>query len=167
MNIQGDSYRYLLEQTDQKVEWAYEVWDDLLELLRSQENRARSISGQLLCNLAKNDVKDRMKQDFETLIAATKDKSFVTARHILQSLWKVGIARKQLTEIVVSGLSQRYMDCENERNGTLIRYDIIINLRKMFDALKYENIKEKALGLIEKEQEEKYKKKYLKEWKGA
>ena len=37
-------------------------------------------------------VRTRMLKDFDKLLAVTKDERFVTARHCLQSLWKVGAA---------------------------------------------------------------------------
>ena len=163
--IQGSSFRYLIEQTRDQVNWAYDVWDDLLDLLKSDDNRARAIAGQLLSNLAKSDPEGRLKRDFEKLLEGTKDERFVTARHILQSLWKVGIVNKELQEVTVPGLKERYENCENHKNSTLIRYDIIVLFRKMYDEVEDNSLKETALALIEKEPDEKYRKKYLKVWK--
>jgi len=52
-----------------------------------------------------------------------------------------------------------------EKNGTLIRYDILQSLRNVYDAVKDERIKEKALELIEREEDIKYRKKYTNLWK--
>ncbi len=93
------------------------------------------------------------------------DEKFVTARHTLQSLWKVGAAGQQQAQIVVDGLANRYRDCRPEKNYTLIRYDIIQGLRKLYDEIKDEQIKEKALALIETEADSKYRKKYASVWK--
>ncbi len=163
--VQGNSFRFLTDQTREQVDWAYEVWDHLLDLLKSDDNRARAIAGQLLSSLAKSDPEGRMKIDFKELLEGTKDERFVTARHILQSLWKVGIVNKELQEITVSGLRKRYENCANHKNSTLIRYDIIILFRKMYDETEDNSLKETAFTLIEQEPDEKYRKKYLKEWK--
>ena len=53
------------------------------------------------------------------------------------------------------------------KNGTLIRYDILVTLRNLYNATTSSEIKEKALELIELEQDLKYKKKYAAVWKKA
>jgi hypothetical protein len=63
----------------------------------------------------------------------TKDKEFVTARHCLQSLWKIGLAGKQQKELLLSGFAERYRNSITEKNGTLIRFDIIQGMRKLYD----------------------------------
>jgi hypothetical protein len=47
----------------------------------------------------------------------------------------------------------------------MIRYDIIVDLRNIYDATTSSEIKEKALELIELEEDAKYKKKYASVWK--
>jgi len=78
----------ILKMTEERVDWAHEVWDDLLKHLRHENNHQRAIAAQVLCNLAKSDTENRMVKDFAALLAVTKDEKFVTARHCLQSLWK-------------------------------------------------------------------------------
>ena len=52
-----------------------------------------------------------------------------------------------------------------EKNCTLIRYDIIQGLKNLYNEVKDETIKEKALELIETEEDLKYRKKYASVWK--
>ncbi|MCX6048006.1 MAG: hypothetical protein NT075_23135, partial [Chloroflexi bacterium] len=99
------------------------------------------------------------------LLTVTKDEKFVTARHSLQSLWKIGTAGKPQQQLVVEGLAGRFRDCRAEKNYTLIRYDIIQGLRKLYDEVKDEKIKATALALIETEEDIKYRKKYASLWK--
>jgi HEAT repeat protein len=73
-NAQNKAYMYILEQTDQPVDWAYEAWDEMLEGLTHKDNHVRANSAQVLCNLVKSDPKNRMLKDFEKLLAVTKDK---------------------------------------------------------------------------------------------
>jgi hypothetical protein len=54
-----------------------------------------------------------------------------------------------------------------EKNCTLIRYDILQSLRNVYDAVKDEKIKEKALELIEIEKDPKYREKYVSLWKAG
>ena len=66
---------------------------------------------------------------------------------------------------MVDGLAGRFKECSTEKNGTLIRYDIIQGLRKLYDVGKDDTVKEKALELIETEEDIKYRKKYASLWK--
>lgn len=83
---QNNAFRSLLETTGTPVDWAYEVWDDLLRILMDGDNRQRSIAAQVLSNLAKSDPKERMLKDLAALLKVTRDERFVTARHCLQGL---------------------------------------------------------------------------------
>lgn len=164
-NLQNEAFQQFLSMTEEKVEWAYEVWDDLMSDLQHRDNHRRAIAAQLLCNLAKSDPDGRMLVDFPALLEVTKDKRFVTARHCLQLLWKIGTAGKQQKEMLLRGLADRYENCVDEKNSTLIRFDIIVGLRNLFDAEPDENIRELALDLIEQEEDLKYRKKYAAVWK--
>lgn len=106
-----------------------------------------------------------MLTDFDKLLAVTEDERFVTARHCLQAIWKVGLVGPQQQQRVVNGLDGRYQECVTEKNGTLIRYDIIQDLANLYDEVQDEAIKEKALALIELEEDPKYRKKYAAVWK--
>jgi hypothetical protein len=163
-NLQNKAYYYILEATEKPVDWAYEGWDGLVKDLRHKDNHVRAIAAQVLANLAKSDTKNRMKKDFPALMEVTKDEKFVTARHTLQSIWKVGIEKK-MQKTVVDGLVDRFNNCATEKNCTLIRYDIIQDLRNLYNELRAEAIKKKALELIETEEDVKYRRKYASVWK--
>lgn len=163
--LQNNAYASLMEKTEKPVSWAYEAWDELFEGLKHKDNHVRAISAQLLSNLAKSDSKGRMLKDFDKLLEVTKDERFVTARHCLQSLWKVGLSGRKQQEVLLNGLAKRYDECIVEKNCTLIRYDIIQDFRNLYDAVKDEKIKVLALELIEKEKDVKYLKKYATVWK--
>lgn len=163
--VQNKAYLFLMEQTEKPVAWAYEAWDELLGELTHKDNHVRAIAGQLLANLAKSDPKGRMFKDFDKLLHVTKDERFVTARHVLQNIWKVGLAGKNAQQLVVKGLEKRFKECIKEKNCTLIRYDINMALRNLYDATTSSEIKEKALELIEMEKDVKYKKKYAGVWR--
>jgi hypothetical protein len=164
--LQNKAFFYILEVTDKPVGWAYEAWDEVVENLSHRDNHNRAIAAQVLCNLAKSDPDNRMLEDFDALLAATKDERFVTARHCLQALWKVGAAGEKQQELLVDGLEGRFRECITEKNCTLIRYDIIQGLRNLYDAVEDERVKAKALELIESEEDMKYRKKYASVWRG-
>ena len=52
-----------------------------------------------------------------------------------------------------------------EKSGTLLRYDILVGLRQLYEATNDAKIKKLAHHLIEQEADEKYRKKYTKVWK--
>src|SRR5262245_48890365 len=162
---QNKAFTYILDVTDKPVDWAYDVWDEMLAGLTHKDNHVRAISAQVLSNLAKSDPQNWMLKDFEPLLAVTKDERFVTARHCMQSLWKIGIVGKPQQQMLINGLERRYKECINEKNCTLIRFDIIQSLRNVYDVVKDEAIREKALELIAMEDDLKYRKKYSTLWK--
>ena len=163
--VQNKAFTYILNATEKPVDWAYEAWGGLVKDLKHKDNHVRAIAAQVLANLAKSDPENRMLKDFPALLAGTKDEKFVTARHTLQSIWKVGLAGEKQKKKVVDGLAGRFKECITEKNCTLIRYDIIQDLRNLYDAVQDEKVKKKALELIETEEDPKYRKKYASLWK--
>ena len=162
--LQNAAYYAILEATEQPVDWAYAVWDTAVDNLTHDDNHNRAIAAQVLCNLAKSDPDERMLKDFPALLNVTRDEKFVTARHCLQALWKVGAAGPAQQKLLLEGLETRYQECVTEKNATLIRFDIIQGLRNLYDAVEDEAIKEKALAWIELEENLKYRKKYADVW---
>lgn len=160
-----EAYQKILEATEEKVDWAYEIWDQLLESLTDKDNHKRSRAAQYLANLAISDPERRMLRDFPKVWKVTYDEKFVTARHSLQSLWKVGLAGKEQKEMVMEHMVVRFKDSLNEKNYTLIRSDILQNMRHLFNHLGDEKIKETAFKLMETVEDERYRKKYMKIWK--
>ena len=163
--LQNKAYMSLMQETEKPVDWAYEAWEELIEGLTDKDNHIRAICGQLLGNLGKSDPKGRMQKDFDKLLAVTKDERFVTARHTMQNIWKVGLGGKNAQILVVKGLEKRYRECVTEKNGKLIRYDILVSMRNLYNATTSSEIKDKALELIELETDMKNKKKYASVWK--
>jgi hypothetical protein len=166
-SLQSKAYFHVLAATEKRVDWAYEVWDHLLEGLRHPDHHVRAISAQVLANLARSDPKERMLKDFAALLAVTRDERFVTARHCLQSLWKVGAAGKKQQKVYMDGLARRFRECAREKNCTLIRFDILQSMRSVYDAVGDETIKARALQLIETEKDLKYRRKYAGLWRKA
>ena len=83
----------------------------------------------------------------------------------MQALWKVGAAGDKQRKLLVKGLEGRFRECITEKNCTLIRYDILQSLRNVYDAVGDEEVRAKALELIETEEDLKYRKKYKTLWK--
>lgn len=163
-NLQNKAFFEIVDLTEAPVDWAYKVWDAVVENLTHKDNHNRAIAAQLLSNLAKSDPEKRILADFEALLAVTRNERFVTARHSLQALWKVGTVGKDQKQLVLEGLEQRYMESAKEKNCTLIRYDIVQDLKNLYDSTQDEAVKAKAFELIAREDDLKYRKKYSKVW---
>jgi len=135
--------------------------------LSHKDNLVRSVAAQVLCNLAKSDPEQRMLRDFDALLNVTRDERFVTARHCMQNIWKVGAAGEAQKQLLLKGLTRRFREAINEKNVTLIRYDILTSLRNLYNHGQDERVKEAALALIATEQDPKYRKKYATVWRGV
>ena len=164
---QGAAFQVLMRETERPVLWAGSVWEDLLAALGHRDNRTRAIAGQVLCNLAKSDTGLRLDHDIDKIYAATLDERFVTARHVLLALWKAGVHDAKVRGDLVKRLAERFQACLEEKNGTLIRYDILCTLRSLFDATGDRDVKNAALALIPLELDAKYRKKYAGAWREA
>ncbi|WP_345383209.1 hypothetical protein [Pseudonocardia yuanmonensis] len=163
--VQNAAYQALTAATDGPVAWAYEAWDELVAGLRDRDNHVRAIAAQLLCNLAKSDPEERIVRDFPALLEVTRDDRFVTARHCLQSLWKVGALGGTPLDTYREGLVARFAECRAEKNWSLIRHDIVCSLRDVHEATGDETVRATALELIDSEDDPKYRKKYAGVWK--
>jgi hypothetical protein len=162
---QDAAFQTLTTTSDTPVAWAYEIWDDMVALLTDKSNRRRAIAAQVLCNLAKSDPEGRMRQNLPALLQVTKDERFVTARHCLQSLWKVGVVSADSCRQLAEGLALRFAECAAEKNGTLIRYDITELFGRLFDETADKELRALSLRLIETETDLKYRKKYAAVWR--
>jgi len=163
--VQTQAYFYLMEKTEQPVDWAYAAWDELVAGLTHKDNHTRAIAAQVLANLARSDPKGRMLKDFEALLTVTYDDRFVTARHCLQSLWKVGLGGRKQQDATLEGFTRRFADCADEKAVSIIRADIIQGLKNLYAATTREQFKTTALALIETEPDAKLRKKYASVWR--
>lgn len=164
-NLQLEAFQHIIEAIKYEVDWSYEVWDQLMAWLYDPDNHRRARAGQILAGLAISDPDKRMLNDFPVLWEVTKDPKFVTARHTLQSIWKVGLAGVEQREMVLQYFVNRFKNGADEKNYTLIRYDMIVGLKKLYDDVREESIKKVVMDLIESEEDSKYRKKYISAWK--
>lgn len=149
----------LLKITESKVDWAYEVWDHLLEKLNHENSYQRSIAIMLLCNLAKSDHENRLEHSLGRLLVHTKDEKFITSRQCIQNIWKTA-TNKSNGEKILKHLEKRFVECANEKHTNLLRQDIIQSILLLRKAEKDDTLLLKAQGLIAKETDGKYRKQY-------
>jgi hypothetical protein len=121
----------LFEMTEKPVDWAYEVWDDMLAELMHRDGHKRSFAAQMLARLAISDPEGRMLKDFSKVAAVMRDEKTVTARHTLQTLWRIGLAGPRQKDMTLEALETRFRECEGEKNATLVRTDAITALGKL------------------------------------
>lgn len=157
----------LFEMTEGPVEWAYEFWDRLLMDLTHPAGSKRAFAAQMLARLAISDPDGRMLKDFPKVAAVMKDDKTVTARHTLQSLWRVGLAGPKQKAMVVEALEERFRECAQEKNGTLVRTDVVTALGRLSKATGDEAIEARANALIEAEPNDKQRKKQRAAWRTA
>ena len=162
---QYSAFMSITEKLKMEVEWAYEVWDMLLAWLKDKDNHRRARAAQFLAGLAISDPEGRILRDFPLIWQVTKDEKFVTARHCLQSIWRIGLAGQEQKELVMGHLVSRFHTCTDEKHPTLIRYDIQQGFRQLYDETNDGTIKTTAVELIELEEDAKYMKKYKSVWK--
>ncbi|MEV0593209.1 hypothetical protein [Nonomuraea cavernae] len=162
---QNAAYDAMMKATSDPVPWAYTVWDDVVANLGHHDNHNRAIASQILCNLAVSDPEQRILKALAPLVEVTRDKRFVTARHCLRSLWKIGLAGPAQRAAVMDALAARFADCAPEKNHTLIRNDLVAGLRDLHRATGDETIEQRAMALIETEDDLKYRGKYAKTWR--
>ena len=108
-----------------------------------------------------------LSTDATVVAELSHDARFVTARHCLQSLWKVGTVGYRQRERLLSALRDRFAAAASEENGTLVRYDITVVLRRVYDAVGDEDVKAASEAWIDQETDPKYRKKYEKVWRSS
>lgn len=160
-HIQFRSYEELIKIIKEPVDWTYSVWEQLIKALTYNNAYVRAQAVQILCALAaKSDPEERVLEDFMKIWAITYDEEEVAAIQSLQSIWQIGLAGQVQRDLVVSHLARRFYTCVDEKQLTVIRYEIIVALKKMFDKTDDRKLITIANNLIEKEQDMKSKRKY-------
>lgn len=158
--LRMDALQTILHITDEKVDWVYEVWDELLQKLDDENSFQRSIAIMVLCNLAKSDDEKRMNTVIDRLLRHTRDEKFITSRQCLQNIWKVAAANPELKETVVTHLEERYMNCVNDKHYNLIRQDILVSLQNISENEIEKKLIDNIQRLLFLENDLKFRKKY-------
>ncbi|WP_349775439.1 hypothetical protein [Mesobacillus maritimus] len=105
--------------------------NQLVTELTDKDAHKRSRAAQFLSQLAISDPEKRILRDYPSIWEVTKDKKFVTARHSLQSIWRIALAGDEQKDLVLKSITERFHTCVGEKNYTLIRFDIIHGLRDL------------------------------------
>ena len=167
LSLKDDTARYsafqeLLTITDSPVPWFDQYRSLLMEKLSDENSYQRSIGLMLLCNLAKNDTHHEYRQILDLLMPLINDEKFITERQYLQSIWKVAIVNEEYSKRIVPQLEKEFYDCLSKKHSNLLRQDIIESMIKILEKMPTQEIKDTIGKMIEDEQDEKSKKKYIK-----
>jgi hypothetical protein len=157
----------LMALAEKPVDWSYEVWDQMVADLSHKDGHKRAFAAQMLAHLALSDPENRMRRDFAALAAVLRDEKTVTARHALQSLWRVGLAGKEYRDLVLDALENRFRECSSEKNGALVRTDVITSLGRLFQVVGDPSVEAQAERLMASEKDEKAGKKQRAAWRSA
>jgi hypothetical protein len=154
-----NALKSILKITEDKVEWVYDVWDDLVDQLEDENSYQRSIAIMVLCNLVKSDAENRIEGLLPRLLAHTRDIKFIPSRQCIQNIWKVAATSSPRREIILAHLEERFTGCGEEKHSNLIRQDIIQSMRCLYDLEKDVKVLERAKELVNIEKDKKYRKK--------
>jgi hypothetical protein len=152
---------------EEPVDWAYEVWDELLSELEHGAGHRRAFAAQMLARLSISDPNARMLEDFPRVAAVMRDSKTVTARHTLQTIWRVGLAGPEQRRMAVKALVGRFVECAEGKHGRLVRTDVVTALGKLMKATGDDAIEHSALSLIETESDDKRRKMQAAAWRKA
>jgi HEAT repeat protein len=159
-NIRYPAYQKVSAITEQKVDWAYEVWEQLLEMLKSENSYQRTIAARLLCNLSQSDGEKRIAAIVPEILVHTKDEKFITSRQILQVVWKIAWYQPDLCPAIVDHLKARFSECAGEKHANLLRQDILQSLITLAELRHDDSLFELVKQLIESESDSKNQKTY-------
>ncbi len=160
--IRFNALTSLISITENVVDWFENEYNELLSMLSDGNSYHRSTGIMLLCNLAKSDKNNLLQHDLVKILKHTQDEKFITSRQCIQNIWKIAIAHKVNQNIIVNHLKTRFVNCQAEKHYNLIRQDIIQSLSEINKVSKNDELKNDIFKLINIENVEKYKEKYLK-----
>jgi hypothetical protein len=164
--VRYPAFQKVYALTEAKVDWVYEVWWQLLDMLKSENSYQRSIALRLLCNLSQSDSENRIAALLPEILAHTKDEKFITSRQTLQEVWKIAWFRPQLSAAVVEHLKKRFMECGEEKHANLLRQDALQSLLTLAELTHDEALGADVEQLIASEPDEKNRNAFRKLMKG-
>jgi len=145
----------------------YPEWSRLEEMLVHKNNHVRSIGGKLFSFVASGDPEGRIWSLWESWKAVASDKMFVTARHTIQASPRFATAGPMHRRKLIEYYADRFRSCSAEKNTSLIRYDIQVCLREVYNQYPDPLVSSLARDLIAEESDPKYQAKYKTAWKNV
>ncbi|MFX0049031.1 MAG: hypothetical protein ACFE8G_12810 [Candidatus Hermodarchaeota archaeon] len=144
--IRYNSHKVLLNVSLNHPEVLYPHWDSFAELIKSKNNFHKVIGIQILANLVRIDIKNKLDDIFDILIALIDAKSVMTAAHLAANLGKIAKRkpdlRKRITDVLLNIDKTHH---ESDRKD-LIKASVIESFNEYFNEI--EN-KEEIIKFVE------------------
>ncbi|MBP1639599.1 MAG: hypothetical protein H6Q17_1182 [Bacteroidetes bacterium] len=162
VSSKDDKIRYsalqtLLTLTENKVDWVYDKWYDLVDKLESDNSYQRSIGFMLLANLSKSDADNRMHEILKKMIQLFDDEKFITSRQCIQNIWKIAIGNSNHKVQIMAELQKTYYENAHiNKHGNLIKQDVIFSMNKIYQSDNDNNVLLKIHALIDAETDAKF-----------
>jgi hypothetical protein len=167
LNSKEDGERYnafltISQMAEEKVEWFYDKFDELLKKTHDENSFQRSIGIMLLCDLSKNDSQKVIRKYINDLLRHIDDEKFITSRQCIQNIWKIAVSDEYTKSIIFDALYVYFEKCENKAHANLLRIDIITSLFKISKYFKSDELYQRIEKLIDSEMDIKNQKKLRK-----
>jgi hypothetical protein len=135
---QNDVYRYNCFQTlyrlgEEQPQALYPAWDYFVRLLDSDNSYHRSIGAQLLADLVRADVDNRLEGIFDRYFDLLEDDKIVTARQFAQHVGRIARARPELQSQITARLLAVDGTHHTDSRKDLLKGDVIAALDEFFD----------------------------------
>ena len=155
--VRYPAFQMMLSLTEEKVEWVYDKWFELLDMLDSDNSFHRSIGFMLLANLSKSDVDNRMGLVIIRLLKLFDDEKFITSRQCIQNVWKIAASNSGLKQLILDELIRTYYENAHiNKHGNLIKHDVISSMSMIYKSYNDESVQNYINQLIDAENDPKF-----------
>lgn len=165
LNSKDDKLRYssfqeLMMISEEKVDWVYDYWSDLLSKLKSDNSYQRSIGIMLLANISKSDYQNYSSQILGNFFQHFNDKKFICSRQTIQCVWKLAVHSKENQDRIAAELEKNWTsNIHLASKGNLIKKDILTSLFNIYkQSDRDKQLLKRIKDLIELEKDEQLKK---------
>lgn len=155
-NARYEAFKKLFELTEQKVDWIYDYWQTLVDMLSSRNSFHRSIGLLLIANLTRSDSEDKFSDIADRYLTFLEDEKFITARLCLQNVWRIAVNKEAYRVIISDALKSAYSrNIHLKRNQNLIKQDVIFSLAKIAGFYKDEILSNEIEIIVKNETDKK------------
>jgi len=164
LNSKDDTIRYssfqeLMAMTEEKVNWLYDYWSDLVSKLQSENSYQRSIGLMLIANLSKSDSENYSSLVLDSFFNHFNDEKFITSRQCIQCVWKLAFNNDENKKRIIEELKNTFFNnIHLTTHSNLIKQDVISSLKNISKVTNDIELLVMINQIIECENDEKIKK---------
>ncbi len=131
--VRYSSFKELMAITEEKVNWLYDYWTDLVSKLQSENSYQRSIGLMLIANLSKSDSENYSYLVLENFFNLFNDEKFITSRQCIQCVWKLALNNEENKKRIIEELKNTYFNnIHLSTHSNLIKQDVISSLHNIY-----------------------------------